>query len=132
MMSDWSTRDAGFERVAVGPRGRGRRKTSLPSGDRAIRRELNLYLDSIGRYLPARLCRWVIRLRRPSRLLARIAVSLLLVVGGLLSFLPILGVWMLPLGLIILSQDLPFLQRPLLRALQWADRSWKGWRRPAL
>lgn len=131
MMSDWTRRGAGFERVAVGPRGHDQRKARLPS-NLAIRRELNLYLDSIGRYLPARFCRWVIWLRRPSRLLARIAVSLLLVVGGLLSFLPILGVWMLPLGLIILSQDLPFLQRPLLRALQWADRSWKGWRPPAL
>ena len=31
------------------------------------RRELNLYLDAIGKYLPAWFCRMVIRLRRPSR-----------------------------------------------------------------
>jgi hypothetical protein len=54
-----------------------------------------------------------------------------LVVGGLLSFLPVLGLWMLPLGLIIISQDLPALQRPLLRVFQWADRRSKAWRRPA-
>lgn len=28
-----------------------------------------------------------------------------LIVGGVFSFLPVLGVWMLPLGLIILSRD---------------------------
>ena len=74
------------------------------------RRELNLYLDAIGKYLPAWFCPMVIRLRRPSRWPARIAISLLLVAGSLLSFLPVLGLWMLPLGLIIISQDLPALQ----------------------
>jgi hypothetical protein len=96
-----------------------------------VRRELNLYLDAIGKYLPAWFCRTVIRLRRPSRWPARIAISLLLVVGGVLSFLPVLGLWMLPLGLIIISQDLPALQRPLLRVFQWTDRRSKAWRRPA-
>ena len=96
-----------------------------------VRRELNLYLDAIGKYLPAWFCRMVIRLRRPSRWPARIAISLLLAAGGLLSFLPVLGLWMLPLGLIIISQDLPALQRPLLRVFQWADRRSKAWRRPA-
>jgi hypothetical protein len=96
-----------------------------------VRRELNLYLDAIGKYLPAWFCRAVIRLRRPSRWPARVAISLLLVVGGLLSFLPVLGLWMLPLGLIIISQDVPVLQRPLLRCFRWADRRSKAWRRPA-
>jgi hypothetical protein len=91
---------------------------------------LNLYLDRIGRFLPAWFCRFVIWLRRPSRVLMRIAISLLLVLGGLLSFLPVLGLWMLPLGLVILSQDLPFLQRPLLRSFQWIERKWPRRRRP--
>jgi hypothetical protein len=104
---------------------------SSAASRKTVRRELNLYLDAIGKYLPARFCRMVIWLRRPSRLPARILISLLLVVCGLLSFLPVLGLWMLPLGLIILSQDLPMLQRPLLSAFQWADRRSKAWRRPA-
>ncbi|MDQ8729397.1 hypothetical protein [Bradyrhizobium sp. LHD-71] len=111
------------------PGARVRRRRRLSASDAAVQRELNLYLDSIGRYLPARFCRFVIWLRRPSRLLIRIAVSLLLMVGGVLSFLPVLGIWMLPLGLIILSQDLRLLQRPLLGAFRWADRRWKGWER---
>lgn len=118
------------ERAQVIGRPAPARRKRLSRNDAAVRRELNLYLDSIGRYLPARFCRFVIWLRRPSRLLARIAISLLLVLGGLLSLLPVLGLWMLPLGLIIMSQDLPVLQRPLLRTFRWADRRWSAWRRP--
>jgi hypothetical protein len=35
---------------------------------------------------------------------------LLLILGGLLFFLPILGIWMLPLGLLLLAEDLPVLR----------------------
>jgi hypothetical protein len=96
--------------------------------DRAVRRELDRYLTAIGAYLPVRFCRTIIWLRKPSRLPLRAAVSVLLIAGGFLSFLPVLGLWMLPLGLIMISQDLPFLRRPLLRAFRWTDRKWQGWR----
>src|SRR5262245_45423378 len=36
----------------------------------------------------------------------RIVLGVLLCIGGLLGFLPILGFWMIPLGLIVLSVDL--------------------------
>jgi hypothetical protein len=64
---------------------------SSTASRKTVRRELNLYLDAIGKYLPAWFCRMVIRLRRPSRLPVRILVSLPLMVDGLLSFLPALG-----------------------------------------
>jgi hypothetical protein len=32
-------------------------------------------------------------------------------------FLPVLGFWMIRLGLLFLAQDVPFLQRPILQAL---------------
>jgi hypothetical protein len=41
----------------------------------------------------------------------RTALGLVLIVGGILGFMPILGFWMLPLGLIILSIDSPRLRR---------------------
>jgi hypothetical protein len=34
-----------------------------------------------------------------------------LVFGGFLGFLPVLGFWMIPLGLLVLSQDLPAVRR---------------------
>jgi len=36
---------------------------------------------------------------------------MLLVIGGILGFLPILGFWMIPLGLLVLSIDLPMVRR---------------------
>ena len=92
------------------------------------RRELEQYVDAICSHLPAWACRTLVWLRKPSRWAVRIVAALLLVLGGLLAFLPVLGLWMLPLGLIVISQDLPFLQRPLLRAFRWADHRSRAWR----
>lgn len=85
------------------------------------KRRLDLYLDRWQRYLPG--LQW---LRRPSSRWIRIPVGLLLVLGGLLSFLPVLGLWMLVPGLLLLSLDLPVLRRPIrvaiLRVHRWRHR----------
>ena len=94
----------------------------------SARRELEQYIDAICSHLPAWACHTLVLLREPSRWAVRIVAALLLVLGGLLAFLPVLGLWMLPLGLIVISQDLPFLQRPLLHAFRWADRRSRTWR----
>jgi hypothetical protein len=46
--------------------------------------------------------------RHPS---LRIALGVGLILGGVLGFLPVLGFWMLPLGLLVLSLDLPLVRR---------------------
>jgi hypothetical protein len=70
---------------------------------------------------PASFVRW---LRRPSSRLVRIPLAILLVLGGIFSILPVLGLWMLPLGLLLIAQDVPFLQKPLARMLGWIERKW--------
>lgn len=52
--------------------------------------------------------RW---LRRPSSRWARIPAGVLLVGGGFLAVLPLFGLWMLPLGLFLLAEDMPPLRR---------------------
>ncbi len=46
-----------------------------------------------------------------------------LVAGGLLGFLPVVGFWMLPLGVVVLSRDVPWLRRwrrvLTVRVLRW-------------
>jgi hypothetical protein len=49
----------------------------------------------------------------------------LLIVGGIFGFLPILGLWMLPLGLLLFAQDVPMLQGPMARMLGWIERKWE-------
>jgi hypothetical protein len=52
-------------------------------------------------------------LRRDSWFPIRFPIALLLIVGGIFSFLPVLGIWMLPLGLLLLAIDLPVLRGPI-------------------
>jgi hypothetical protein len=66
-------------------------------------------------------------LRQPSSRWARVPAALLLVCGGLLFFLPLLGLWMLPLGLMLLAEDIPPLRRTRDRILQRIARRWPDW-----
>ena len=74
--------------------------------------------------LPAGPARFVNWLRRPSSRLARIPLAALLILGGIFSFLPVLGLWMLPLGLLLFAQDVPPLQKPMALGLGWIERKW--------
>ncbi|WP_338022081.1 hypothetical protein [Allorhizobium sonneratiae] len=39
------------------------------------------------------------------------AIGVLFIIGGCLGFLPVLGFWMVPVGLVILSHDNPMVRR---------------------
>ncbi|MET0331715.1 MAG: hypothetical protein ABW154_09835 [Dyella sp.] len=78
---------------------------------------LNRQLDRYTRRLPEWVRRSLHWLRQPSARWVRIPAGLALVAGGIFSVLPLLGLWMLPLGLLLLAQDLPFLRRPMRRTL---------------
>ncbi len=64
------------------------------------------------------------RIPMPQSVLMRRMLGSTLVVGGSLGFLPILGFWMLPLGLIVLSHDSH-------RVRRWRRKSeihiWRKW-----
>ncbi|MFQ5625194.1 MAG: hypothetical protein ACE5FM_00895 [Methyloligellaceae bacterium] len=61
-------------------------------------------------------------LHLPRSRLVRLVTGVALIAGGLLGFLPVLGFWMIPLGLIILSVDLPVLRRWRRRLALWRRR----------
>lgn len=90
---------------------------------------LNYHLDRLERKLPSWLHSALKWLREPGAAWVRIPVGVLLILGGVFSILPFLGAWMLPLGLILLAQDIPLLRRPLRRALIWIERRWIRWKR---
>ena len=52
----------------------------------------------------------------------RIGLGILLVAGGLLGFLPVLGFWMIPLGFLVLSVDLPVVRRWRRQLTVWWHR----------
>lgn len=47
----------------------------------------------------------------PKTRIMRLFLGALLIIGGVFSFLPILGIWMIPLGLIFLAVDYKIFRR---------------------
>lgn len=89
-----------------------------PVSEEPLRRLLSALPDPVRRAVA-----W---LRRPGLAWLRIPLAVVLIGGGFLGFLPILGFWMLPLGLLLLAEDIPVLKRPTMRGLGavqgWWDR----------
>jgi hypothetical protein len=73
---------------------------------------LDRQFERISRQVPASrgFLDWV---RKPGLHLVRIPLAIVLILGGIFSFLPVLGIWMLPLGLLVLAVDIPPLRRPV-------------------
>jgi hypothetical protein len=79
-------------------------------------------LRRLLRRLPSRMqatTRW---LRKPASRWARIPAGVLLIIGGCLAILPVFGLWMFPLGLMLLADDVPPLRRARDRALDSLER----------
>jgi hypothetical protein len=96
-----------------------------PEGPRA---DLDHELVVLARHVPRPVGRLLAYSQRPGARVYRWLLALLLVVGGVLGVLPILGFWMIPLGLALLAQDVPFARPPLARALAFVNARWP--RRP--
>ena len=66
------------------------------------------------------------RIRLPRSRVARVALGLALLAGGMLFFLPVLGLWMLPLGVVILSGEFAAARRWRRRLAIWWGRRKKA------
>ena len=90
-------------------------------------------LDRIVERYSARMPGWMARfvewVRRPALRVPRIIAGVLLVLLGFVGFLPVLGFWMVPLGLLLLAQDVAILRRPTVNAIYWVERKWQALRR---
>ncbi len=89
---------------------------------------INRQFDRIERKWPqtSRFLNW---LRQPRNRFVRIPLAILLMAGGVFSFLPVLGIWMLPLGLLLLALDVALLRTPIAAALTRGTRKFQAWRR---
>lgn len=68
-------------------------------------------------------------LRRDSWFPVRFPLAVFLTIGGVFWFLPVLGLWMLPAGLLLLAVDLPTLRGPISALVIRGRRSTKRWLR---
>jgi hypothetical protein len=91
-------------------------------------RELDKAYKGLERELPDRVVRSIRWLRDPSSRWIRLPLGLLFIIGGLLWFLPVLGIELLPIGLLLIAEDVPFLRKPVARFMIWLERKWMALR----
>lgn len=84
--------------------------------------KLNQEMEKLERRLPKSAARLVGWLRDPSARWFRIPAAVVLVLGGIVGFLPIFGFWMVPLGLALIAYDIPFLRPPMARLTAYVNR----------
>lgn len=90
----------------------------VPSrNDRRLKRQF----DALSRTAPAAR-RPLASLQERRMWYLRLPLGLLLIAGGFLGFLPVLGFWMVPLGLLLIAIDVPALRAPVSSALVVARR----------
>ena len=89
---------------------------------------LRRQFDALGRNVPP--SRPVLdRLTGQRHPYVRIAIALILIVGGLAGALPVVGFWMLPLGLLVLALDVRAIRPSVSAAFIRSRRALRLWRR---
>ncbi len=88
--------------------------------DHHHRRRIGRLIDR----LPAAFAKAALWLLRPESRWARLPAGGLLILGGFLAILPVFGLWMLPLGIVLIAEDVPFLRRRVARLLAWVEKRW--------
>jgi hypothetical protein len=95
---------------------------AVSDGRQELRQAFRRFEQEVPGWFGAGL-RW---LRHPRSRWIRIPSGLLLMLGGVFAILPGLGIWMLPLGLLLLAGDIPFLRKPTARFTMWSANKWAG------
>ena len=96
----------------------------MPEGRRLLRQAFKRLEQEVPERL-GRVLRW---LRHPASRWVRIPVGVLFILGGVFSILPGLGIWMLPLGLLLIAYDVPALRKPVGRFTIWGAEKWAAFR----
>jgi hypothetical protein len=87
------------------------------------RQKLDDCLEEFANRLPEKLGGFARRFNGPTAAWVRIPLGIGLIVAGIVGiFLPVLGFWMVPLGLVLIARDVPFLRPPLIGLLKWINR----------
>jgi hypothetical protein len=90
-----------------------------------VQDDLDHAFDEIERAVPDSFTNGIRWLRRPQARVVRIPLGILFIAGSFLWFLPVLGLWFLPLGLLLIAQDVRFLRRPVGRLTLYLLDRWK-------
>lgn len=90
---------------------------------------LDQAFDRLESVSPRRIARALSWLRSPHGRYLRIPLGLLCLLAALFWFLPVVGIEYLPLGLLLLAHDIPWLRRPVGRLILRMLDVGEGWLR---
>ncbi len=99
------------------------------SGHQPAADDLDEAFDKLEQEARDFLTRAICWLREPQARMVRLPLGILFIVAGFLWFLPIVGLEFLPIGLLLIAQDVPFLRRPVGRMTLWLLDRWVQLRR---
>jgi hypothetical protein len=93
-------------------------KKELDQGFAGLEKETPDWVTGVIRWLRDPQARWI-----------RIPTGLLFIGASFLWFLPVVGIEMLPIGLLLIAQDVPFLRKPVGRLMIWLEHKWAALRK---
>ncbi len=86
----------------------------------------------LGNMLPPMAARALKWLHSPESRWVRLPLGVLFIIASFFWFLPVIGLEFLPIGLLLIAQDVPFMRRPVGRAtlklLDGVDRVVNWWK----
>ena len=81
-------------------------------------------MERFQNHIPTWIGRNLNRLRGERAKWVRVPTGVALICGGVLGFLPlpVVAIWMLPVGLALLAYDVPTMRKPIARLLHFTNR----------
>lgn len=97
--------------------------------DQSGKQILNEALDELERETPDRVTNLIRSLRKPEARRIRLPLGILCIIASMFWFLPVIGIELLPIGLLLIAIDVPALRRPVGVAVLWLEERWVNLRR---
>jgi hypothetical protein len=90
---------------------------------------LNEAFDELEREAPDRVTNIIRWLRTPEARRVRLPLGILCIIASFFWFLPVIGIEFLPIGLLLVAVDVPFLRRPVGLFVLWLEDRWVALKR---
>ena len=95
--------------------------------------ELDRAYKGLEREAPRWMSKHIRWLHSPKSRKFRLPIGIFLIACGLVGFLPIVGYEFIPVGLLVIAQDIPFMRKPMGKFVLWLLDKWraikKWWKR---
>lgn len=87
--------------------------------------KLDKAYDELEEQTPDRVARAIRWLRNPAARWVRLPLGILLIGAGFIGpVLPVVGIELIPVGLLLIAQDVPPLREPVARMTLWLEHKW--------